>query len=164
MWCLNLFSAILTSGRTQTPPSHSQTSLCILQDVSYTLPPGALLLPWHLSLYTIILWICEHASRCVSVNVCKCHFSREPTPTAGDIFTGEMSPEPFSSHMFVWVCACECVWLGFGKLQLISQERLVMVQIPEYLPASPSLLLLPLFSVSFSTTAMTTYQQTRQKN
>lgn len=45
--------------------------------------------------------------------MCKCHFSREcgwePTPAAGDIFTGEMSPQSFSSHMFGRACVCVCV-------------------------------------------------------
>lgn len=37
-----------------------------------------------------------------SVNVCKCHFSRGPTPTAGDISLVKMSPPIF----FPYVCAC----------------------------------------------------------
>lgn len=37
---------------------------CAGCNVSYTLPPGALLLPWHLSLYTIIPGTGEHTSPC----------------------------------------------------------------------------------------------------
>lgn len=113
MWCLNLFSAVLTSGGENDTPSHAAWVVgCIVH--TSTGGFSALLTSLIVHNNPMDLQPCKpvHSppsrSVCVRARACvhKCHFSRKPTPTAGDIFTGEMSPQPFSPICFVYVHVC----------------------------------------------------------
>lgn len=80
---------------------------CAGCNVSYTLPPGALLLPWHLSLYTIIPGTGEHKGP-VHMYV--------PVMCANAISAGDRPPlqvtflpEKCHHSHFLPICLHECV-------------------------------------------------------
>lgn len=81
-------------------------------NVSYTLPPGALPPSWHLSLYSIILWICEHASLYARVCECECvqmPFQQGAAPLCRWHFYWR---NVTTAIFFPYVCVCVCLWVG----------------------------------------------------